>query len=181
MADNILSLYIPEPPNNVPDFIPDTRAAKTLKQQFLLHRKLKACASCHEKIDPIGFAFESFGTAGEFRTHYTATNDGRGRKPPEGALIDTSGFTFRGESIRSVRDVKSYILKHPEDTFVKCFIEKLVAYTLGRPSQFADRTGIKALIHDARKSDYATRDLILDFVASELFHQANPQTAGATP
>jgi hypothetical protein len=181
MADNILSLHIPEPPNNVPDFIPDTRAAKTLKQQFLLHRKLEACASCHEKIDPIGFAFESYGTAGEFRTHYTVPKTGRSSKAPTGSVIDTSGFTFRGETIRSVQDVKSYILKHPEETFVKCFLEKLVAYTLGRPAQFADRAAIEALMRDARKTNYATRDLILDFVASELFYQSHPKTDGATP
>lgn len=174
MAENILNIKIPEPPNNIPDFIPDTRAAKSLKEQFLLHRKNPSCASCHVKIDPVGFSFENYDAIGAFRTHYgqsTASKNSKKRPAdvPRAAEVDTGDFKFRSVPMRGVGDVKAYILDHPEDTFVSAFLSKLVEFSLGREVQFSDRVQIESIIHNGRKNNYAMRDLILNFIGSDLF------------
>ena len=79
VLDRILGTPPPPPPDNVPAIDPDIRGAKTIREQLAKHRSIESCAACHRKIDPPGFALESFDCIGGWRDHYRATGTGRKR------------------------------------------------------------------------------------------------------
>jgi len=77
ILDRILGTPPPRPPENVSALEPDTRGSTTIRQQLSKHRQLAACASCHAKIDPPGFALESFDVIGGWREYYRCTGNGK--------------------------------------------------------------------------------------------------------
>ena len=80
VAERLLGIKIPAPPTNVDPVDPDTRGARTLREQLALHSKDGSCKGCHAKFDPYGFALESFDVMGNYRTHYRTADDGSGSK-----------------------------------------------------------------------------------------------------
>ncbi len=78
VARRVLGVDIPPPPANVPAIEPDIRGAKTIREQLAKHRSQGECASCHSKIDPLGFALENFDAAGKWRDVYSTQPSGRG-------------------------------------------------------------------------------------------------------
>ena len=97
VLERILGTPPPRPPDNVAALEPDTRGATTIRQQLAKHRQIASCASCHVKIDPPGFALESFDVIGGWRENYRSTGNGEpvfveGRKMPylDGKPVDPS-------------------------------------------------------------------------------------------
>lgn len=146
------------PPPNVPPIEPDIRGATTIRQQLEKHRSVQACADCHAKIDPLGFALEAYDPVGHFRNAY-----------PNGAAIDTSG-DYRGQPINSPADIRAYLLKHP-DLLAQNLAHRLLTYALGRPLGFTDQPALRRLQADWKAKGHALRELIHLITTSELMRQ----------
>lgn len=146
------------PPPDVPPIEPDIRGATTIRQQLEKHRNVQACADCHAKIDPLGFALEAYDPIGHFRSAY-----------PNGAAIDTTG-EYRGQTIRSSADIRTYLVDHP-DLLAHNLAHRLLTYALGRPLGFADQPALRRLQSDWKAKNYTLRELIHLIAISELLQQ----------
>ena len=146
------------PPPDVPPIEPDIRGATTIRQQLEKHRSVQACADCHAKIDPLGFALEAYDPIGHFRIAY-----------PNGAAIDTTG-DYRGQPINSPADIRAYLTKHP-DLLAQNLAHRLLTYALGRPLGFTDQPAIRRLQAEWKAKGYALRELIQLITTSEWMRQ----------
>lgn len=146
------------PPPDVPPIEPDIRGATTIRQQLEKHRSVQVCADCHAKIDPLGFALESYDPIGHYRSVY-----------PNGAAIDTAG-EYRGRPISSPADIRSYLVHHP-DLLAHNLAHRLLTYALGRPLSFADQPALRRLQSDWKAKGHGLRELIHLITASELMRQ----------
>ena len=146
------------PPPDVPPIEPDIRGATTIRQQLEKHRSVQACADCHAKIDPLGFAMEAYDPIGHFRSAY-----------PNGAAIDTTG-EYRGQPINSPADIRTYLIKHP-GLLAQNLAHRLLTYALGRPLGFTDQPALRRLQSDWKTKGYALRELIDLITTSELMRQ----------
>jgi mono/diheme cytochrome c family protein len=146
------------PPPDVPPIEPDIRGATTIRQQLEKHRSVQACADCHAKIDPLGFALEAYDPIGHFRSAY-----------PNGAAIDTTG-EYRGQPVNSPADIRAYLTKHP-DLLAQNLAHRLLTYALGRPLGFTDQPALRRLQADWKAKGHALRDLIHLTTTSELMRQ----------
>ena len=93
VMDRLLGQPPEPPPPNIPAIEPDVRGAKTIREQLDKHRSVAACASCHAKMDPPGFALESFDVIGGFRTRYRSI--GAGDPAPRGSIDPFIGISFK--------------------------------------------------------------------------------------
>ncbi|MEN9652379.1 MAG: hypothetical protein RL303_99 [Verrucomicrobiota bacterium] len=146
------------PPPDVPPIEPDIRGATTIRQQLEKHRSVPACADCHAKIDPLGYALEAYDPIGRFRRTY-----------PNGAAIDTTG-EYRGQPINSAADIRAYLGQHP-NLLAHNLAHRLLTYALGRPLGFADQPTLRRLQSDWKATGHALRELIHLTATSELMRQ----------
>lgn len=122
------------------------------------HRNVQACADCHAKIDPLGFALEAYDPIGQHRNAY-----------PNGAAIDTTG-EYRGQPINSPNDIRVYLVHHP-DLLSHNLAHRLLTYALGRQLGFTDQPALRRLQSDWKAKRYALRELIHLITTSELMQQ----------
>lgn len=159
LLENILGTPPSPPPPDVEPLDPDIRGAGTIREQIEKHRNNPACASCHNKIDPLGFALENFDAIGRFRSNYR----GRGK-------IEPSGKMPNGSSFETVSEFKTALLNQREK-FARALIRKLMTYSLGRPLDISDRPEMDAILSDLSKHDFQFRYLIKRIVLSDTFVQ----------
>jgi hypothetical protein len=157
MLENLLGTPPSPPPPDVEPLDPDVRGAKTIREQLQKHRDTPTCYDCHRKIDPLGFALESFDPIGRWRVTY-----GRNTK------VDPSGELPDGQEFDDIRDLKK-ILVERKDLFSRALTEKLLAYAIGRRIVPGDRPHIDKILSHVQAKGYGTRDLIEQVVASEPF------------
>ena len=163
LLENILGTPPSPPPPDVEPLDPDTRGAKTIRDQLRKHRDTPSCYSCHRKIDPLGFALENFDPIGRWRANYP-----RGRKV--GAKVDASGELPGGRKFKDIRGLKKLLLAQ-EDQFTRALTEKIVAYALGRRVSVVDRPQIDAILKRLKSRGGGFRDLIELVVLSDLFRR----------
>ncbi len=144
----------------MPPIEPDIRGATTIRQQLEKHRSVQACADCHAKIDPLGFALEAYDPIGHFRSAY-----------PNGAAIDTSG-EYRDQPINNPADIRAYLSKH-SDLLGQNLAHRLLTYALDRPLSFTstDQPALRSLQADWKAKGYTLRELIHLITTSELMRQ----------
>ena len=124
ITERILGIETPPPPPKIPSIEPDIRGAVTIRQQLEKHRADPSCASCHSKMDPSGFALESFDVMGGWRDHYRAAKEGV--TPAPGVGMDGQRFTFYyalpvdctgtlpdGRAFQDVRELKKILAARP--------------------------------------------------------------------
>ena len=157
VLNNLLGTPPSPPPANVPEIEPDIRGATTVREQLARHRNVKSCASCHRRIDPAGFALESFGPIGEVRERY-----------PGNQQIETQGVTASGDTFRDIVSYKEILLKR-KAAVARCVAEKLITYAIGRKLGFENRPEVQAVVAKWQEQGYGMRDLVYLVVASELF------------
>ena len=145
VLDRILGTPPPHPPADVPAIQPDTRGATTIREQLAKHRQLASCAGCHSKIDPPGFALESFDVIGGWRENYRTTGLGKevmvdGRRMPylKGPKVDPSDVMPDGRAFANIDEFKKLLLAD-KDQIARALTEKLVTYATGGPPEAADR------------------------------------------
>lgn len=161
LLENILGTPPSPPPDNVPPIDPDVRGAKNIRDLLVKHRESPTCFECHQRIDPLGFALESFDPIGGWRTNYP---DGRKLGPK----IDASGELPGGQSFQDVVGFKQILLNR-KGQFAQMLTEKLLSYACGRRIGAADRPQVEQIIAQTVSTDLGLRSLIEAIVLSEAF------------
>ncbi len=157
ILENIVGAPPPPPPPDVPELAAAAEgSAKDLRAALQAHRAKAACASCHDRLDPLGFALENYDATGKFRAE------------EGGVKIDASGALPGGVMLDGPGDLKR-ILSERQDEFVDCLTEKLLTYALGRGLEHYDMPAIRQIRRDAAKSDYQFSALVNAIVNSVPF------------
>jgi mono/diheme cytochrome c family protein len=174
ILDRILGTPPPKPPPDVPALDPDIRGATTIREQLAKHRQLAACATCHTKIDPPGFALESFDVIGGWRDNYRVTGNGGpvvvdGRRMPyhRGKKVDPTDV-FEGQPFQNIDEFKQLLLKD-KDQLARALTEKLLIYATGGAPEAADKPEIEAIVRRVREKNYGFRTLVHEIVQSKVF------------
>jgi mono/diheme cytochrome c family protein len=173
VAERLLGTPIPPPPANIDPVDPDTRGAKTLREQLALHRGKGSCAACHARFDPYGFALESFDVMGNFRTNYriadTAAPKGSS-KWKDGLPVDTTGVAPDGAAFTGVKQLREMLAKNP-DQLARGVTRHLLTYATGQPATPLDQPAIEAIVKSAASDDYGLRSLVHGVVQSQAFQK----------
>jgi hypothetical protein len=173
VLERILGTPPPKPPADVEAIEPDIRGATTIREQLAKHRNDATCASCHSKIDPPGFALESFDVIGGWRDHYRATGEpkevnGRKVRMWQGPGVDPADVTPDGRKFRDIDEYKKLLLED-KDQLAAALTEKLLTYSTGAAPAKADKPQIKAIVAKAREKNYGFKSLIHEVVQSPMF------------
>lgn len=156
VLENLFGTPPPPPPPDVPAASPDIRGALTVREILAKHRTDAACNSCHKKIDPHGFALESFDPIGRWRDAY-----------PNGQAIQVDG-EIDGRSFNGIDEMKAVLLAK-ESVVARGLATKLLEYGTGRQMGPRDRAEIHRLIKDLENRDYGMRDMFELVVTSSIF------------
>jgi hypothetical protein len=177
VMDRLLGEPPQQPPQGVPAVDPDTRGATTIREQLAKHRSDTSCALCHKKIDPPGFALESFDPIGGYRDRYRSTSKGdlvseevakRWRARYRiGPAVDASGELADGRSYRGIDDLRK-LLAADERGLARAFTGHMVRYATGADLTYADRGTIDGIVESTVASGYGVRSLIHAIAASSL-------------
>ena len=165
VAERILGMKIPPPPDGVPAIEPDIRGATTIREQLVKHRADESCASCHRQMDPFGFALESFDPAGQWRSHYFAVTKGRTKL---GAEVEASGQLPDGQYFADIDELKRVLASQPEK-IARGLASHLIVYGTGGELSFSDRQAIDQIVTTAQETEYGFRSLLKSVVTSPLF------------
>ena len=159
LLENIMGTPPNPPPAGVPPLKENAAGATqmTVRERMEQHRKDPACAGCHKVLDPLGFAMDNFDGVGAWRV--------RGE---DGAPIDASAVLADGTKVNGPADLRNAILSRP-NVFVGTMTTKLMTYALGRGVEYYDMPAIRAIVHEAERSDYRFSSLILGVVKSAPF------------
>ena len=161
------------PPPDIPLFEPDIRGATTIREQLDKHRNTPACATCHNHIDPPGFALENFDPIGGWRDFYRApkqTKKGvvKGTRYFRGPDVEVGGVTPDGRAFKNIDDYKKILLED-KDQLARNLTAKLLIYATGADIQFADREVVEQIVATLRAKNYGFRELIHEVVQSRVF------------
>jgi mono/diheme cytochrome c family protein len=158
VLENLLSAAPPPPPADVPSLKTETAPGKplTLREAMTQHRAAPACAGCHARMDPIGFAMENFDAVGRWRER-------DGQQP-----IDATGVFPEGTKFEGIPGLKKELLRQPEQ-FVGTVAERLLMYAIGRNLQYYDAPTVRAVMRDAEPTKHTLASLVLGVVKSRPF------------
>lgn len=155
VLDHFLGTPPPPPPKEVPALTPDLRGATTVRQQLEKHRTDPSCNSCHKKMDPIGFALESFDPIGRVRTKY------------ENKTKVESYGTFKGEAFTNINGLKKTLSKNM-DSFARNLIIKIAEYGKGRKLNFKDYATVDKILKKSAQNNYRFKDMVIEIAMSDL-------------
>ncbi|HTG45667.1 MAG TPA: DUF1592 domain-containing protein, partial [Verrucomicrobiae bacterium] len=159
VLDNILGTPPPPPPPDVP-LLPEGRRGEltgTLRQRMEQHRKDTLCASCHARMDPIGFSFENFDGIGSWR------------EEEGGQKIDASGTLVSGESFSGAQELTALLLSSKRPDFLRCLAGKMLTYALGRGTEYYDSCAIDQIVARMEQNEFRFSELVIGVVQSAPF------------
>jgi len=164
ILDSLLNSPPPPPPPGVPALEASVGKNEklTLRQQTERHRKDPACASCHVRMDPLGFALENFDAIGRWRTR------------DEGGDIDPAATMPGGASFSGPQGLKQYLLARPEE-FASATVARLLTYALGRQLDARDQAAIRQILRETEAGGYRFQDVIVAIVNSVPFQMRQTQ------
>jgi hypothetical protein len=165
MLENVLGTPVPSPPPGVDDLKVQGAKALTLRERLEQHRSRVGCASCHARMDPLGYGLENFDAVGAWR-------DRDGETP-----IDPSGTLPDGQRFRGVAELRAILTEQPE-RFARCLTEKLLVYSLGRGLTPADRPAVNRIVRHAGRNGYRFSSLVIALVRSDPFQKRNIRPGG---
>ncbi len=154
VSERILGTPIPPPPESVPAVEPDIRGAKTIREQLQKHLSDASCASCHQNIDPPGYALENFDAAGQWRENYL-----RNGKSDKGLPIDSSFTLADGREFKDFDEFRDLLCTDPRP-IARNFAEMLLVYGTGAPITFADRSVVEDIVDQTVDQNYGLRSLL---------------------
>ena len=167
------------PPPNIPAVEPDVQGATTIREQLDKHRADATCATCHAKIDPPGFALESFDVIGGQRERYRSI--GTGDPAPRGSIdpfigigfklgppVDASGSLPDKRKFTGIIDFEN-LLAADRTRLLKNLAEQFIVYSTGRENAYSDRAEIAGIIERTEKQGGGIRTLLHEVVQSPLF------------
>jgi len=160
---NLLGMAPPPPPPDVPALADNTVSASLpIRQRLAQHRADATCASCHDIMDPVGFALENYDAVGRWREFEA------------GQPVDAAGGLPDGSEFTGVDGLEQGLLKRPE-MFVGTMVERLLTFALGRGTEYYDAPAIRQIVREARANDYRFSSLIVGIVKSTPFQmRASP-------
>ena len=170
----VLDTMLNSPPLPPPPGIPPLEASVgkgeklTARQQVERHRKNAVCASCHARMDPLGFALENFDVIGRWRSR------------DEGGEIDASAKLPNGTSVSGPQGLKQYLLGRP-DEFASAMIARLLTYAIGRELDARDQPAIRQIIRETEAGGYRFQDMIAAIVNSVPFQMRQTQEKPKNP
>jgi hypothetical protein len=166
ILDSILGTPPPPPPPNVPPLEEPKEGAPaaTVRERLTQHRDNPVCASCHSRIDGLGFALENYDVIGRWR-------DEDAGKP-----IDSSGELNDGTKFKGPAELKSALMNR-KDLFIRHLTSKLLGYALGRGLTLKDSCAVDAIVAQVRENNYSARTLIDAIVLSVPFGYQPAMTA----
>ena len=175
---NLLGLPTNPPPPSAGSIEPDTRGATTIRETLQKHQSVAACAACHRRIDPPGFALECFDPVGNYRDRY---RNSRGiqrelvnglrflhKEYDLGLPVDCSGVTEDGIEFGDLRGYKRQLCGSTEQV-ARNLLTKLIAFSTGGEVEFADRDEVERILDELRGDGFPLRRMIHQVVASRLF------------
>jgi hypothetical protein len=173
VLEGILGTPPPPPPPDVPELENDGKpVGGTLRHQLEEHRKNPTCASCHARMDPIGFGLENFDGIGMYRT-----KDGE-------FSVDASGTLVSGESFNSASGLAEILARQKRDYFIRCLSEKMLTYALGRGVERYDRPAVDAIVKATAAGGYKFSAMIGAVIKSIPFDMTRVEAtslAGISP
>ncbi|MEY5025752.1 MAG: hypothetical protein RLZZ244_1280, partial [Verrucomicrobiota bacterium] len=160
-------LFMPPPPAppNVPQLTRLEGRLLTTRERLVAHQEDPQCASCHRKIDPIGFGLENFDAVGQWRTEDGYEKEGVGKKRWQ---IEPAGAFHNGPAFRDYFELRALIASRA-DNFAQGFTEALIEYALGRPCGFSDQELVQQILQRARQKDFEMHEFFQALVASPAF------------
>ena len=158
VLENLLGTPPPAPPPNIPALDPHGKDGKmSMRQAMEMHRANPVCASCHSKMDPIGFALENFDGIGQWRDK------------DNGSAIDSSGKLPDGSAFDGAAGLRQALLSAHQEEFISTFTEKLITYALGRGVEPYDRPAMRSIMREAAKQNTTIPALINALIRSPQF------------
>ena len=171
LLENLLGAPPPPPPPDIPELGEEGTAAApaTMRERMAQHRASPACATCHAKIDPLGFALENFDAVGRWRAG----------EPGAATAIDASGTLPDGAPFDGPAAFRDALLREPwASEFATTVTEKLLTYALGRGLDHRDAPAVRRILRNARDDDHRWSSLILGIVESKPFQMRSASDAG---
>jgi hypothetical protein len=165
VLETLLNAPPPPPPPDVPELKEGKELTGTLRQRMEQHRADTLCASCHARMDPIGFALENFDAVGAWR-------EKDGKEP-----VDATGELATGEKIQGAADLAVTLAERKQEQFVRGFTEKLLMYALGRGLEFTDKCALDEITKAVAKQDHRFSAVVLAIVQSVPFQKQRTSNA----
>jgi hypothetical protein len=165
VLENFLGRHLAEPPADAGQL--DDKAGdrgKTLREELAAHRRNESCASCHDKIDPIGFGLENFDAIGRFRAEEA------------GRAVDASGMLPGGASFNGPTELRLLLKSRHQDEFVTNLTRRFTAFALGRALRPQDEGLVRGLVSELTKADFRADALVEAIVLSEAFRTQGVET-----
>ena len=164
VLNTLLGAPAPPPPPNVPalDGNDGEQAPRSLRERLETHRRNPACASCHARMDPLGFALENFDAIGRWRT----TDAGR--------PIDAGGMFPDGAAFESPAEFREVFLRRYRDEFVLALTDRLLTYALGRGTEYYDMPAVRSIVRSAAP-DYRWSSIVQGIVNSLPFQMSKAE------
>lgn len=157
VLQNLVGAAPPPPPPDVPALQDNTVSSQlSIRERLNQHRVNAACASCHEQMDPVGFALENYDAVGRWRTSEA------------GQSVDALGGWIDGREFQGVSGLEDALLARPE-LFVRTLTEKLLTFALGRGVEPSDAPAVRKIVREAKDDQYRFLRLILGIVNSPPF------------
>ena len=158
--ERILGEHVPPPPPNIPAIEPDIRGATTIREQLQKHRSNESCASCHQLIDPPGFALENYDPIGGWRVNYGIGG--------QGAKIDAFGTTPDGAAFDNLTAWKQiYRARAPQ--LAQGFAAQFLTYATGAAPRFSDEAALKQITDQTINTRHGLRSILREVLLSEAF------------
>ena len=165
VLENLFGMPPPPPPPDIPELEEAAHDGQklALRELMTLHSRSPTCASCHVRMDPIGFALENYDAIGRWRDM-----DGETPIDPSGSL--PGGVTFEGPA--ELKHVFGTVFR---DAFVRTVTEKLLTYALGRGLEYYDRTAVRQIAREAKESQFRLADMVVSVTKSMPFQMRRTQ------
>jgi hypothetical protein len=171
ILENILGTPTPPPPPDIPSLEEAFQGLQgrdpTVREAMEVHRKDPLCASCHNRMDPLGLALENFNALGMFR-------DKERGKP-----IETAGKLVDGRTFKDIRDLKKILKDEHREEFYQCIAEKLLTYALGRGLDYYDVGTLDGIVARLDKQDGKFSALLMGVIESAPFQRRRASTSPA--
>ena len=162
VLDNLLGTPAPPAPPDIPELEEAAHGSAkplTMRQMMEVHREKPLCASCHQRMDPIGLGLENFNAIGQFRTE------------EKGLKIDSSGTLITGESFHDVASLKTVLATQRRDDFYRCLSEKILTYAIGRGPEYFDAVTIDAIVAHAKANQGSLKEFLIAVIQSAPFQK----------
>ena len=171
---------VPPPPPNIPAIENEKGQKLTVKQLVDRHKNVPQCASCHDRIDPIGYGLENFDYLGKWRTNEVAGGAAASAKPkkrkrktaskkpePEKIAIDASGY-LGDDRFEDLEGLRNALTQH-QDQLARSVYESLLSYGIGREIEFVDDQDVSANLSQLKERNYPLKEMIFEVISSKTF------------